>query len=85
MLPGNLPPKESRKQFQTDNKQYMHIVDTRKTLALMLLLLMFFFTACSTHAKTRRSIKKKCDCRRWTEIMSPPPVTPLPVVCHSHC
>jgi UDP-N-acetylmuramyl pentapeptide phosphotransferase/UDP-N-acetylglucosamine-1-phosphate transferase len=58
----------------------MYINQSRKSFILLFLLMMFLFAACSSQARTRRSIKKKCDCRRWSE--APLPHHPQQHDCH---
>jgi hypothetical protein len=36
-----------------------------------LILLMLMTAACSTSTRTRRTIKKKCDCRKWSYVIPP--------------
>jgi hypothetical protein len=36
-----------------------------------LILLMLMTAACSTSTRTRRTIKKKCDCRKWSYMIHP--------------
>lgn len=40
-------------------------------MIILLVLFVVSMMACSTSTRTRRSIKKKCDCRKWSELNTP--------------
>jgi hypothetical protein len=42
---------------------------------MMILLAILLMASCSTTNRTRREIKKKCDCRKWGMVN---PTTPQP-------